>query len=119
MKTGHDLDFIIEKDGIGYGVEVRNKFPYTDDDEFDIKLDICAHFGIKPLFVFRTAPYSQIGKVRKQGGIILIFRSKVFPPGYQQLINVIWNTMRLPVSIWKDVPPKLEQILLNYHDQRH
>ena len=115
-KTGHDLDFIIDKDGIAYGVEVRNKFPYIDDDELDTKLQICAYFGIKPLFPFRTAPYSQIEKVKNQGGRILIFRSKIFPPGYRQLVNTMWNTMRLPVSIWTNTPPRIEQIFIQYHN---
>lgn len=114
-KTGHDLDFIMEKDGIAYGVEVKNKFPYVDDDLFDIKLDICRHLRLKPLFFFRMASYLQIQKAKKQGGKIIVFKSKIFPPGNEPLVNEIWNNMRLPVSIWKDVPPPITQSLLTYH----
>lgn len=114
-KTDHNLDFIVEKDDIAYGIEVKNTFPYMENDEFEIKLEMCKCFGIIPLFALRAAPYSQIESVKNQNGLILIFRSKIFPPGYQQLVKNIWNFMRLPVSIWKDIPPRLEQILLTYH----
>lgn len=114
-KTNHNLDFIIEKDGISYGVEVKNKFPYLDDDIFDIKLEICSHLGVIPLFVFRTASESQIGKVSNQNGRILIFKTKVFPPGYRQLVNDIWNNMRLPVFIWKEIPSNVERLFLRCH----
>jgi len=115
-KTGHDLDFIVEKDGIVYGIEVKNWFPYLDDDLFDIKLEICAHFGIRPLFFFRMASYDQIEKADNQGGRILIFKSKIFPPGNEQLVRNIWNMMRLPVSTWSDVPAPIIRNLLAYHN---
>ncbi len=40
-KTGHDLDFILEKDGIVYGCEVKNTFDYIEYEELMIKLNIC------------------------------------------------------------------------------
>jgi len=40
-KTGHNLDFIIEKDEIVYGVEIKNTLDYIEQDEFNIKLDMC------------------------------------------------------------------------------
>lgn len=115
-KTNHDLDFIIEKDGITYGVEVKNWFSYLDDDLHDIKLDICEYLGILPLFMFRMASHSQIEKVLEKGGRILIFKSKIFPPGNEQLVRDIWNAMRLPVSIWQDVPPPIVRNLLLCHN---
>lgn len=116
-KTGHDLDFIIEKDGIAYGVEVKNKFPYVDDDLYDTKLDICMHLRLKPLFFFRMASYLQIKKAKKQGGRVIVFKSKIFPPGNEQLVNEIWNKMRLPVSIWRDVPQPITRSLITYHEK--
>jgi hypothetical protein len=115
-RTDNDLDFIVEKDGIAYGVEVKNWFPYVDDDLYDVKLEICAHFGIIPLFFFRMASYDQLRKAARQGGTILIFKSKIFPPGNHQLVRNIWNLMRLPVSIWSDVPVSITRRLLSFHD---
>src|SRR6185295_2100821 len=33
-KTRHDLDFIFERDGVAYGVEVKNTLSYMDEKEF-------------------------------------------------------------------------------------
>lgn len=114
-KTANDLDFIIQKDGVVYGVEVKNWFSYVDDDLYDIKLEICRHFGIRPLFMVRMASYQQIEKTQSRNGRILIFKSKIFPPGNDELVKNIWNKMRLPVSIWTDIPPLIVRNLLAYH----
>ncbi|MEW6001193.1 MAG: hypothetical protein AB1638_00870 [Nitrospirota bacterium] len=52
IKTNHDLDFIIEKDRIVYGCEVKNTFDYIDEDELSIKLEICEYLGLRPLLQF-------------------------------------------------------------------
>lgn len=52
-RTGHDLDFIIEKDNITCGCEVKNTFDHIDVAELYIKLDMCDHLGMKPLFIMR------------------------------------------------------------------
>jgi hypothetical protein len=115
-ETGHDLDFIIERDGIAYGVEVKNKFEYLDDDIYDIKLEICARLHIRPLFFFRMASYLQIYKTKNQDGKIIIFKSKIFPPGNERFVREIWNKMRLPVSVWRDLPQPITQSLITYHE---
>jgi hypothetical protein len=43
--TDHDLDFIFERDGIAYGIEVKNTLGYIDYEEFDVKIDICHALG--------------------------------------------------------------------------
>ncbi|HEX8242665.1 MAG TPA: hypothetical protein VF541_04205, partial [Longimicrobium sp.] len=44
-RTGHDLDFIFTRDRIAYGIEVKNKLGYMDDDEFETKIALCQHLG--------------------------------------------------------------------------
>jgi hypothetical protein len=38
--TGHDLDRLVERDGVRYGVEIKNQLGYIDQTEFEIKLQI-------------------------------------------------------------------------------
>lgn len=59
-RTGHDLDFIVERDGVGYGCEVKNRFEYIDSDEMRTKILMCQHLGIRPPFIVRGAPNSYI-----------------------------------------------------------
>jgi len=37
-QTEHDLDFIFERDGISYGVGVKNTLGYMDYEEFQLKI---------------------------------------------------------------------------------
>ena len=41
--TDHNLDFIIERDDIVYGVEVKNTTDYMPPDEFRVKLEMCKY----------------------------------------------------------------------------
>jgi hypothetical protein len=100
--TDHDLDFIVESPTTAYGVEVKNTFEYMPTDEFNVKLDMCAHLGLLPVFVVRIRHSAQWKQAKAAGGIIYQFKSKLFPPGQDALVGRIWRQMRLPVAIWHD-----------------
>ncbi|WP_313163942.1 hypothetical protein [Sedimentibacter sp.] len=37
-RSDHDLDFIVEKNDIAFGIEVKNKLSYIEQDEFYLKM---------------------------------------------------------------------------------
>jgi hypothetical protein len=47
-QSDHDLDFVFERDGRAYGIEVKNTLGYMDRIEFDTKIRLCRHLGIRP-----------------------------------------------------------------------
>ena len=55
-KTGHDLDFVFNRDGVAYGCEIKNTLGYIDKEELEVKPGMCAYFGIRPLFIMRYSP---------------------------------------------------------------
>lgn len=55
-KSGHDLDFVFKRDGVAYGCEIKNTLGYIEKEELEIKLEMCAYLGIKPLFIMRYSP---------------------------------------------------------------
>ena len=114
----HDLDFIIEKDGITYGIEIKNSFDYMPQAEFQTKLEICKRFSIVPLFPLRCPSDSQFEIMRNEGGRALKFKSRIFPPGQEQLVHDIWDFMRLPVTVWKELPQKIEKRLIDFHNEQ-
>jgi hypothetical protein len=57
-KSNHDLDRLIQRDGLRYGVEIKNQLGYIDQTEFQTKLDMCRYFGVRPLFITRMMPKS-------------------------------------------------------------
>ena len=117
-QTSHDLDFIIRKDDIAYGIEIKNTLSYMERDEFDIKLKICKELDLVPLFILRSAPGNQFDEINKAGGFILRFKTQIYPPGQEELVKDIWDLMRLPVNVWKDIPPKIEEIFLREYRKR-
>lgn len=114
-KSDKDLDFIIERDGINYGVEIKNTFDYMPHEEFREKLEICQFLGLLPVFPLRCPSPQQYELMKGDGGLALKFKSRIFPPGNQKLVTEIWNHFRLPVTIWESILPPIEHIFLNYH----
>ena len=54
--------------------------------EIDVKIDICRHLGIVPVFAVRwNKPY--VNCVYKQGGFRWFFKMQMFPIGQEKLVN--------------------------------
>ncbi len=63
-ETEHDLDRVFERDGIAYGAEIKNTLKYIPRHELTVKIKMCQHLGLRPLFIVRAAPKSYINEVR-------------------------------------------------------
>lgn len=103
-KTRHDLDFLIERDGIRYGVEVKNQLGYIDMDEFGIKLEMCAYWGIRPMFITRQMPKSYVWDVYQAGGYSLLTDNQNYPLLAQDFAKIVRDTLRLPVAVIQRFP---------------
>jgi hypothetical protein len=90
-ETEHDLDFIVEKDSIAYGVEVKNTLDYMERDEFEAKLRICEYLGLVPLWILRNAPAVQFKQMKPCNGFILKFKAQIYPPGQEPLVRDMWQ----------------------------
>jgi hypothetical protein len=112
-----NLDFIIEKDGLRYGVEIKNTFDYMPQAEFEEKIKMCKFLGLIPLFPLRFSSPLQHQLMKVEGGLALIFKSRIFPPGNQKLVTEIWNHFRLPVTIWESIQPHVENNFLSFHQR--
>lgn len=64
----HDVDFIFERDGRGYGVEVKNTLGYMDQDEFRTKIAVCRKLGLFPVFAARMLPRTWIHELEAMAG---------------------------------------------------
>ena len=104
-KTAHDLDFIFERDGIAYGVEVKNTLGYMDHDELAVKIEMCQHLGLRPVFAVRMLPRSWVYEIACAGGFALIFKFQLYPWTHRELAGRVRQELGLPV----DAPRALEQ----------
>lgn len=115
-ETGHDLDFIFERDGVTYGVEVKNTLGYMSQEEMRTKIRLCEHLGIRPLFVARMLPKHWIHEINKSGGFALILKWQLYPWTHRELASRVRETFGLPV----DAPRRLEdgtiQRFVSWHE---
>jgi len=98
-ESGHDLDFLIERDGIRYGVEVKNQLGYIDQTELQIKLAMCKFFWVRPLFCVRVMPANYFYDVTSNGGYVLVTQNQNYPLLAGRLAERVRATLSLPVKI--------------------
>jgi hypothetical protein len=98
IRTEHDLDFIFERDDRAYGVEVKNTLPYIDDKELYIKLALCEHIGVHPVFVVRALPRIWVQDIVRRGGFALILRHQLYPLSHKPFAEEVRTKLGLPVD---------------------
>lgn len=116
--TSHNLDRIFIRDGLTYGIEIKNRLQYISSAEWALKLKMCQHLGLIPLFIARMMPGSYIFHTMKAGGFCLIMGYQFYPLTHEQLAKTVREQLGLPV----DCPLRLQdgtlQRLLNFHQQK-
>lgn len=103
-KTGHDLDFVFERDNIRYGCEIKNTLGYIDKEELQIKLEMCSFWGIKPLFIMRYSPKTYNKMINDYGGFALIFETQIYELSQGKLVQRIKDVLGLPVICPRAIP---------------
>jgi hypothetical protein len=103
--TNHDLDFIFEKNGVAYGVEVKNTLGYMDVDEFVTKIRMSVHLGIRPVFAVRALPKTWIEALISAGGYAMIMQYQFYPWTHLELASELREKLTLPV----DTPRRIEE----------
>jgi hypothetical protein len=80
IATNHNLDMIMERDGVNYGCEVKNTWDYIDRKELQIKTEMCLHLKIRPLFIMRYAPQTYLVQdLLPVGGVWSLFEAQIYP----------------------------------------
>jgi hypothetical protein len=113
--TNHDLDIIMEKDSIAYGVEVKNRLAYIDKEEFDVKIQICDQLQIKPVFVNRMLPRIWIEELRLLGGFALILKYQLYPTLLTEQAKLLREQFFLPVDSPRALMDGTIQRFENWH----
>ncbi len=95
--TEHDIDFIAKKDGITYGVEVKNGLNYPDDLYW--KFTVAVELGTIPLIVARWLNPGQVPVIRNLGGAgPVLFKEAIYSTTYSPLIKEIKEFLGTPVT---------------------
>ena len=102
--TDHNLDFIFEKDGVAYGVDVKNTLGHLDIEEFVTKVRLSLHLGLKPVFAVRYIPKTWADALIQAGGYAMIMGFQFYPWTHADLAKEIRQKLGLPV----DTPRRIE-----------
>lgn len=116
-ETKHDLDRVFERDGIPYGIEIKNTLGYIDKEELDVKLRMCKTLSLRPLFVMRMAPKNYIELIRAAGGFSLIFKFQLYPFGQKAFADEVRKRLKLPTDSPTRIADGTVQRLLKWHLQ--
>ncbi len=97
-KSDHDLDFIFERNDKAYGIEVKNTLGYMDRLEFETKIELCRHLGIRPVIAARMLPKTWINDLINAGGFALVFKYQLYPWAHRELAKTVQRELGLPVD---------------------
>ncbi len=117
-ETEHDLDRVFEREGIAYGAEIKNTLKYIPHDELQLKMRMCEHLRLRPLFIVRAAAKSYIEEVRLAGGFTLVFKFQLYPFGQKPFANRVRAALRLPVDSPTRIADGTVQRFLTWHERR-
>jgi hypothetical protein len=117
-ESQHNLDFIFERDGKAYGVEVKNTLSYMDRDEFEVKLRLCEHLGVIPIFAARMLPKTWINEVVARGGYAMILKYQLYPWTHVELARRVAKELGLPVDAPKALAEGTMDRFMKWHRKK-
>jgi hypothetical protein len=121
-KQPPDLDFVIEKDKIVYGVDIKNwiKYEFDSIDEVKRKVDVAVQLRITPFICARYVDKDTFFKVVSMPGIVYSYETLILPPEFQTLAEEARSLLGYPVLVGEALPQfkldfikKLHGIMLN------
>ncbi len=116
QESGHDLDYLFERDGIMYGVEVKNTLGYMDYDEFQTKIRLCQFLGVRPVFAVRMLPRTWIRELIAAGGFALVLRYQLYPWAHRELARRVARELGLPVDAPRSLADGTMARFLRWHE---
>lgn len=114
-ETNHDLDRVCERDGVAYGIEIKNTLSYIEKEELDIKVRMCKYLGLRPLFIVRMAPKNYINGVWENGGYTLVFKHQLYPHGQESFASTVRECLQLPVDCPQRIADGTVNRFLTWH----
>jgi hypothetical protein len=115
-ETEHDVDFVFERDGRAYGIEVKNTLGYMDPTEFNTKIRLCRYLGIRPVIAARMLPKSWINDLINDGGFALVFKYQLYPWAHRELAKRVQKELGLPVDSPRSLSDGTTARFLRWHE---
>lgn len=92
---GGDIDFIARKDGLCFGVEVKNGLEYPSD--LAKKVQIAIELKTIPVMVVRRVTWDAYGNLKKYGVLTKIYETSIMPKSYEPIVNECERVLGIPL----------------------
>jgi len=99
--VNNDIDFVAEKDGVEYGVEIKNGLGYPDDLYW--KFRVAAELNLIPMIIARWLNPAQINLIPKLGGVYIIYKDAIYSTTYKEVIDRIRSILNLPIEARNEI----------------
>lgn len=105
-KQPPDLDFVIEKDDIVYGVDVKNwiKYEFDSIDNVMSKVALAVQLGVIPFICARYVDKDTFFKVVSVPGLVYSYETLILPPEFQTLAEEARTLLGYPVFVGEAFP---------------
>lgn len=116
-ESGSNLDIIAthKLKNLKIGVEIKNSLEIISTKKLKKKIEICNFLGLTPVFAVRWLDPT-IRYLRESKAFVWIFKTQIFPRGYNELVQSIYTRLSLfsrktnsierqfPVTVRGDLP---------------
>lgn len=101
-----NLDFVIEKDDVIYGVDIKNWIKYEFDSINNVmrKVALAVQLGITPFICARYVDKSTFFKVVNMPGVVYSYETLILPPEFQTLAEEARSLLGYPVFVGQTLP---------------
>jgi len=95
-EIGKDLDFIVMKDGIAYGVEIKNRLSYPDDLFW--KIIVAADLEVIPMIIARWLNPSQVRAIPETGGVYIVYKTAIYSSNLRSIVEEARELLGYPIE---------------------
>lgn len=116
-----DLDFIVERDGVIYGIDIKNWIRYEKGtiDEVKKKVDAALQLGLVPFMIARYIDKSTLfTEIVQRGGLGYSYSELLFPITLSTLARRAEELLGYRVRCVRRLPLYMSEYILDLHDRR-
>lgn len=113
-----NLDFVIEKDDVIYGVDVKNwiKYEFDSIQEVMSKVNLAVQLEVVPFICARYIDKDTFFKVVNTPGVVYSYETLILPPEFQTLAEEARSLLGYPVFVGEILPKHKLEFIKKLHN---
>lgn len=97
----NNIEYVAEKDGIEYGIEVKNGLNYPDDLYW--KFTVATELETIPLIISRWLNPAQVPLIEGLGGTQIVYKDSIYSTTYKSMIEEARTILGTPVIAMDEI----------------